>query len=56
MLYLASTHTSLRLDYGATSSDVMEKTVLEALSWVLIFGDKVALTHPQAAAALKPTI
>ena len=35
----------------------MEKTALEALSWALIFGDKVALTHPQAAAAaLKPTI
>ena len=31
MLYLASAHTSLRLDYSTTYSDVMEKTTLEAL-------------------------
>ena len=56
MLYLTSTHTSLRLDYGSTFSDVMEKTALEALGSVLVFGGKVAPTHPQAAASLKPTI
>ena len=56
MLYLASAHTSLRLDYSTTYSDVMEKTTLEALGWVLVFGGKLAPTHPQAAASLKPTI
>ena len=33
----------------------MEKTALEAHNWALIFGGKVASTHPQAAVALKPT-
>ena len=36
------------ITYGTTFSDVMEKTALEALSWVLVFGGKVAPTHPQA--------
>ena len=38
------------LNYGTFVGNAVEKTVLEAL------GGKVALTHPQAAAALKPTI
>ena len=46
----------VRLNYGTFVGNAVEKTVLEALNWALIFGGKVALTHPQAAAALKPTI
>ena len=56
MLYLASAHTSLHLDYGTTFSDVMEKPAFEALGCVLVFGGKVAPTHPQATTSLKPTI
>ena len=54
MLCLASAHALVRLDDGTIVGDPMEKTALEALDWALISGDKVAPTHPQAAAALKP--
>ena len=56
MLCLASAHALVRLDDGTIVGDPMEKTALEALDWALISGDKVAPTHPQAAASLKPTI
>ena len=46
MLCLASAHASVRLDYGTFIGDTMEKAALEALNWALIFGGKVALTHP----------
>ena len=56
MLCLASAHALVRLDCGTFVGDAVEKTVLEALNWALIFGGKVALTRPQVATALKPTI
>ena len=56
MLCLASAHALVRLDYGKFVGDTIEKTVLQAFNWALIFGGKVALTHPQAATSLKPTI
>ena len=56
MLCLASAHVLVHLDYGTFVGDAIEKTALEALDWALIFSGKVTPTHPQAAAALKPTI
>ena len=56
MLCLASAYALVRVDYGTFVGDAVEKTVLEALNWALIFGGKVALSYLQAAAALKPTI
>ena len=46
MLCLASAHALVRLDYDTFVGDTIEKTALEALSWALISGGKVALTHP----------
>ena len=56
MLCLASAHSLVPLEYGTVTGAAMEKATLEALNWALIFGGKVALTHPQAATSLKPTI
>ena len=56
MLCLTSAHSLVPLEYGTVTGAAMEKATLEALNWALIFGGKVALTHPQAATSLKPTI
>ena len=56
MLCLASAHALVPLEYGTVVGAAMEKAALEALNWALIFGGTLALTHPQAAAAIKPTI
>ena len=56
MLCLASAHALVRLDYGTFVGDGMEKTALEAFDWALIFCGKVTPTHPQAPAAVKPTV